>query len=185
MRLALYSTLLLGFLAAHLNADIIDAIVPAKGQNSFHYTFTLDGFDLLQNQALDLEFDSSVYLSLSNPVAPATLSTTVLQPDNPPGAPGDYLLLALISNPSLSPESLSIDVTLIGHKKPGHLKYLIDQFDSQGHFVGVVSSGITSASPIPEPASVSLIGLGMLVAGVWRSRWRGRDDVRNRVGRSS
>ena len=170
MRLALYSSLLLGCLPAHLNAEIIDVFAAAIGPNSFHYRFTLNGFDFLQNQALDIEFNPSVYFSLSNPLAPATFSTTVLQPGNPPGAPGDYLLEAMISNPALPPGSVGIDVTLFGHKKPGPLKFLVDQFDDQGHFVGVISSGMTAdPAAIPEPVSVSLTGLVMLVSGVFRS----------------
>ena len=176
MRLALCSSLFLGFLAAHLNASSIDVLASATGPDSFHYSFTLNGFDLLQDQAVDLKFDSSVYLSLSNASAPANFSTTVLQPGNPPGAPGDYLLEALISNLALPPGSVGIDVTLTGLGEPGPLPFSVDQFDAQGHFVGVIPTGMTSdptSDPVtPEPASVWLTGLGLLAVGILRSRWR-------------
>ena len=170
MRLVICSSLLLGFLTADLNANSVDVLASSTGPDSVHYSFTLSGFDLLQYQVLDIQFNPSLYLSLSNAVAPATIKTTILQPDKPGAIPGDFLMEALISNPVLTPGSLGIDATL-------------DQFDSQDHFLHVVSSGlavIEDAAPIPEPAGVSLPGLGLLIASILGSRWRHRDNLRQR-----
>jgi hypothetical protein len=182
MRLVICSSLLLGFLAADLNANSVDSLASSAGTNSIHYSFTLSGFDLLQYQVLDLKFNASVYQSLSNAVAPATIKTTILQPDNPGAIPGDFLVEALISNPVLTPGSLGINATLTGSGALGPLPFSIDQFDNQDHFLYVVTSGlavIEDAAPIPEPAGVSLPGLGLLIASILGSRWRHRDNLRN------
>jgi hypothetical protein len=179
MRLTLCSSLFLGFLAVHLNADIVDAVATPTGLNSVQFSFTLNGFDLSLDQVLDIQFDSSVYASLSAPFAPANFSTMDFQP-NPP-TPGDFLVEALISNPALTPGSIGIDATLVpGHGELGPLPFFVYQFNSEGIREGsAVFSGMTTGT-VPEPVGVSLPLLGLLGAGILGRRWRQRDNRRNR-----
>ena len=185
MRLALCSSLFLGFLAAHLNADIVVAVATPLGPpNLVQYSFTLSGFDLLQYQVLDIRFNSSVYASLSAPFAPANFSTMDFQP-NP--TPGDFLVEALISNPALTPGSIGIDATLLPGQELGPLPFFVYQFSKpdplnpEGVNLSLVSSGTT----VPEPAGVSLPVLGLLIAGILGSRWLHRDNRRRNRSRAS
>jgi hypothetical protein len=187
MRLTLYSSLFFGLLMANLNADIIvDAVPTAAGPDLIHYTFTLSGFNLLQYQALDLKFDSSTYSSLSDALAPANFSTMIFQPGIPPGAPGDFLVEALISNPALTPGSIGIDATLVpGHGALGPLPFFVYQFDGSGPNAALVGDAVFSGmTTVPEPAGVSLPVLGLLIAGILGSRWRNRVNPLNRGCRS-
>jgi hypothetical protein len=178
MRLALYSLLFLGLLTAQLNADIIDAVATPTTPGSVHYSFTLSGFNLLQYQVLDLEFSPSTYSALSDASAPAGFSTTIDPINTPPGAPGDFLIEALTSNPTLTPGSLGIDAKLTGSGGLGPLQFTVDQFNSLGVNNGPVQgeSGMTTNPAVPEPAGVSLVVLGLLAALILGSRWRHRDS---------
>ncbi len=106
MRSALCVSVLLGFLAAPLRADIVDAADIPIGPNSVQYRFTLAGFDLLQYQVLDIRFDASLFVKLSNPVAPANFTAMDFSPSGP--TPGDFLVEALISNPAVTPGLLAL-----------------------------------------------------------------------------
>jgi len=184
MRLALYSLLFLGLLTAHLNADIIDAVATPTTPGSVHYSFTLNGFNLLQYQVLDIAFSPSTYSALSDASAPAGFSTTIDPINTPPGAPGDFLIEALTSNPPLTPVSLGIDAKLVGSGGLGPLQFTVDQFNSSGVNQGAVkgASGITTDSAVPEPAGVSLVVLGLLAAFILGSRWRHRDNpIQSRI----
>ena len=176
MRLVLCSSLFLGFLAAHLNADIVDAVAIPTGPDSVEFNFTLNGFDLLQYQVLDIRFDPSVYVSLSDPFAPPGVSTLFFNPISP--TPGDFLAEALVSNPLITAGSLGIDATLTGPKDLGPLQFFVDQFDAKGNFVSVDASGMTTdrAAAAPEPAGVSLPMLGLLAAVILGSRRRFRNN---------
>jgi hypothetical protein len=185
MRIVLCSSVLLGLLAAHLNAGSIAVQALPTGPKSAHYTLTLNGFSFLKHWVLDVQFDPSVYFSLSNALDPANFSTQILEPGNPPGAPGDYLLEALIANPVLKPGSVGIDVTFTGLGEPKPLPFFIYKFDRYNKFKSLVASGLTydppplPVAPTPEPSGVWLTGLGLLVAGILGSRRRHRDIVRN------
>lgn len=171
MRLALYSSLFFGFLTA-LNADIIDEVATPTGLDSIHYSFTLSGFDLLQYEVLDLQFDPSKYSLLSGALAPPGFSTAIDPVNSPPGAPGDFLVEALTSNPTLTPVSLGVDAQLTGTGELGPLPFSVFQFDAKGQNEGLVASGkTTDRDVVPEPTGVSLPVLGLLAACILGSRW--------------
>lgn len=172
MRLALYSLLFLGLLTAHLNADIIDAVATPTTPGSVHYSFTLSGFNLLQYQVLDLEFSPSTYSALSGALAPPGFSSAIDPINNPPRAPGDFLIEALTSNPTLPPGSVQINAKLTGAGEPGPVPFSVYQFNARGQNEGLVASGMTTDSAVPEPAGVSLALLGLLAACILGSRWR-------------
>src|SRR5688572_3705843 len=111
-------TLILGVMAvnvlcAGITFEVSDAGLTQSGDSVYRYTYTLSGFTFQENMELDIRFDPALFSSLSNPVAPVDFDTLILQPNNPPGAFGDYKPLALIDNPSLS-GLFSVDFTLIG-----------------------------------------------------------------------
>jgi len=157
-----------------VNAGSIEGLFFDPGASSLRYDFTLSGFDLSQYQVLDLQFNPSVYLSLSDAMVAPNFQVVILQPGNPPGTPGDYLLEAMTPG-ALTPASVGIDFTLAGQEQPGPLPYFVYQFNNQNQFVSVVSSGTTSVgtdpSAIPEPSSFWLAVLGLFVTGILGRRW--------------
>ena len=187
MRLTLFSFVLLSFAASELNADIIDANVIATGAESVHFSFTLNGFDLLQNEIIDIQFDPAVYASLEDAIVPANFKAVTLQPNNPPGAPGDFLVEALASNPAWAQGAVGIDATLIGQRTIGtlSLSFSIDQFNDQGAFEKVVMSGTVNLDPklelVPEPAGVARPALALLIILILASHWRHREKIRAEV----
>jgi hypothetical protein len=169
MRLALSLPLSLVFLAANVNAGSIEGLVSDAGPSSFEYNFELHGFDLRPHQVLDLQFDGSVYQSLSNAIVPLGFQVVILQPGNPPGTPGDYLLESMAPSTVFTPVSMGVDFAPVGQEQPGPLPFFIYQFNDQNQFVSVVASGKTTLGTdppgVPEPPSLALAALGLLTAG--------------------
>jgi hypothetical protein len=173
-------------LAISLSASIIQYEVTTTGGTNGSangatgtYQFFLSGFVFRANEpcannpaltcsdALDIEFDPTMFGQLSNGVAPTGFDLLLFQPNNPPQAPGDYSALALVDHPSLAGQ-FSVDFTFIGQGTPGSQAFSIDQFDSHGGFQGVVATGETAplATGAPEPSSVSLIAAGLMAGGI-------------------
>jgi hypothetical protein len=112
----------------------------------------------------------SRFSSLSNGVADSDFRLALLQPNNPPGAPGAYSALALMDNPSLA-GPFSVDVNWLGSGVPGSLPFFIHQFDASGRILETIGSGsLEAAGPVeaPEPASWLLGGLGLVTGGLLR-----------------
>lgn len=146
---------------------------PGGGQ-IYRYSYTLSGATLLRNQEIDIRFEPANYRSLANAVAGPGFDVLLLQPDNPPGSPGDLSILALIDNPSLlSP--FRVDAIYIGQGTPGPQPFSINQLDEDGRITSVIASGFAQA-PVPEPAGWMLgwLGLASLVFGKALRRLRRR-----------
>jgi hypothetical protein len=103
---------------------------------------------------------------LFNGVADSDFRLLLLQPNNPPGAVGDYTALALVDNPSLA-GPFSVDVRWLGSGVPGGLPYLLHQFDASGQNLGMIGSG-SLVVETPEPASWLLGGIGLVIGGFLR-----------------
>lgn len=127
----------------------------------YRYTFIPDGVDFQVDQALDIEFSSSVFSELSSGSAGSAFDLLLLQPNNPPQAPGIFSALATVSSPSL--QTISVNALFIGPGLPGPLPYSINQFNSQGAFVRSISSGTTVPVPAstPEPSTALLVVLAL------------------------
>jgi len=163
MRLFLRLVTCTACLVASLAAGTIHYVVTNLGANEYRYTYIPSGFTFLINQELDIQFDASLYSNLTNGVAGAGFDLVLLQPNNPPGLPGDYSAVALINNPPLD-GPFSVDFTYLGSDMPGPQPYFINQYDENGEFLGTLESGTTSL--IPESATAGLAGLGLAVMAV-------------------
>jgi hypothetical protein len=165
LMLPLWATLLAG----QLSAGTILYDVTFQGGNVYRYEFFPKNVVLLANQEIDIRFDPILFGNLFNGVAGANFKLSLLQPNNPPGALGDYSALALIDNPGLA-GPFSVDVTWLSSGSPGSLPYLIHQFDITGQrIIGTLEVG-TLGAPEAGGRLLSLVGIAMI--GVLRFAWR-------------
>ena len=160
MRFLLWLLVVAGAFHSSVAASTIQVQVNTLGPRTFRYTYHLSGFALQVNQELDIHFDPLLYGTLSNGVASSDFDLILLQPNNPPGFPGDYSALALVNNPSMA-GPFSVDFVYLGLGQPSAPQaYSINQFSENHNFLGIVASGVIG---VPEPASVWLVGLGVLL----------------------
>jgi hypothetical protein len=161
--------------AATISYDISQVGLDVSGNMVYNYTYTVSGITLQSTQELDLFFDPAVFNTLSDPVAASAFQTILIQPNNPPGAPGDFGLIPNADNTVLD-GPFSIDFTLTGPVIPGSQSYTITQYLSNGVSIGVVASGTTipiAVTAVPEPSLTTFMGMGLLLGmavGVSRCR---------------
>lgn len=171
----LWATVLAGDLpAATIEFQVSTVGTAPSGQTLFRYNYFFSNLTLQQNQEIDIRFNPAQFGMLSNGVAGPGFSLLLLQPNNPPGAFGDFSALALVNNPPLS-GPFSVDFTFIGSGQPGAQPFLINQLDANAGFVSTLESGTTvprGQTVIPEPATFALGGAGLLMAGIFAIRRR-------------
>jgi PEP-CTERM motif len=148
------------------------------GDTIFRYTYDLTGVVFQANQELDIRFSATVYKSVFNGVAPSggLYDLLVFPVDSPPGATGDYSLLALVNNPSTA-GPFTVDFTLKPGQAAGSQQFFINQLAANGSFLSQVEAGNTSATgnqnTVPEPTTLSMAAAGLI--GAWLAgarRWR-------------
>jgi hypothetical protein len=172
MRIILSVATLAGLILGNAAAATVHYEAIPLDTNVFQITYSVSNVTFLVNQELNIEFDPALYLALSDGVAPFGFDLLLLQPNNPPGAAGDFSALALVDHPAFSGE-FSVVVVMAGGNRPGEQSFSINQLDENGVIVSNVSSGETVGS-VPEPATLSLIGVALLAAGLVTSIRRRR-----------
>ena len=186
MRKLLSLALWVGSIAVNLSAGTVSydfTILPyappadaPAGSSMLQVTYLLSDFTFEANQELDIEFDPSLFGTLSNATAPSGFALNLFQPDDPPGAEGDFS--AFNTTGGTVTGSFSIDAVYLGSDAPGPQAYSMNQYDAQGNFVAEVSSGSTVPSgdtSVPEPGSFWLSGIGFMICGGW---WLNRQRSR-------
>jgi hypothetical protein len=171
-----------------LSATAIQYQVTSNGTTGT-YQYFISGFVANQpcpnntaiqcSNQIDIQFDPTMFVQISNGVAPAGFNLLLFQPNNPPQAPGDYSALALVNNPSLA-GPFSVDFTFNPATSSGVpcsstpdfcQKFSIKSFDSNGFFEGVAEPAPELTTPlvsgVPEPASLSLSGAGLIIGVLW------------------
>jgi hypothetical protein len=181
--------IMVGLTLGHVSAGAIQYDVTPLGGNSYQYTYSLSGITFQLNEQLDIRFDPSSYGIVSNGVAPTGYSVTLLQPNNPPGDPGDYSALAQVNNPSTA-GSFSVQFVYLGAGQPGSQPFFLNQFDSQGFFEYTSAAGYTSQqtqqpSEVPEPSALWLIGSTLLLGGLWTLHRRQSSEIGRSCPRAS
>jgi hypothetical protein len=155
-------------LAANLSAATITTQITSLGGNLYREAFSINGLTVAMNDSLDIAFDPTQYGTLSNGVAmpSSNWSVTLNQPNVPfPGLNGDYIITALVNNPSLA-GPFSVDVTFLGMGQPNGVNSFT-LFDS--NFNPVPGGSGTTAGPqsgVPEPATFPLVGAGLWISAV-------------------
>ncbi len=156
---------MLALLATNLSAGTIGTQISSLGGNAYRETFLISGFTFTAGQELDIFFDPSLYGLLSNGVANPSSDWSLLlfQPNNPPGASGDYAATVLVNNPSLA-GPFRVDFTYLGTGQPsGQLSYTVFNSD-----FSVNTTGVTGA---PEPSALAMAAIGLIALGAfWLAR---------------
>lgn len=178
MEIALRRLLLLMLLsscavsAATITFNVID-LGPSPPGQLVRIDYSVAGLSLQTDEELDIRFDPSIFVSLSDATAGPGLDPALFQPNNPPGAFGDLSLLATFDNPSLSGISVrAVRVAPVPTTQP----FTVNAFDAQGRFLRTIESGVATLSAsndttvVPEPSSLLLIGLIVGVETVRRLR---------------
>lgn len=147
-------------------ADTIIAYQAATNGTTGSYLYFASGLAGMQpcadNPTLEcsdeiaIDFDPSVFSSIANGQGPAGFSILLLQPDNPPQSPGDFIALAEVANPLWFP--FSVDFTLTGAGPPGPQTFSIIEVNSSGFIDGVAQNPELTIPYVPEPGSVLLAG---------------------------
>ena len=148
-----------------LSAGTIQYQVTPVSGNSFRFDYSVSGFTFAAHEQLDIQFDPTLYGTLSNGVAPANFIVTLLQTNNPPGESGDYTAMAQINNPSTA-GLFSVQAVYLGKGQPGSQPFFINQFNSDGFYVATTVAGFTT-SPVPEPSTAGLFVIAVLLGGLW------------------
>jgi len=169
----------LGLAAGSLSAATIQFQVNNLGGNSFQYNYLVSGITFQANQELDIRFDPAFYGTLSNPVSGSGFQALVLQPNNPPGTSGDYSAYAVINNPPLT-GPFRVDFTLIGAGRAGPQPFFINQYDTNGNFISIKESGVTTpvgTAAVPEPTGFVLCGFSLLLIGALKAGHRSKTKL--------
>lgn len=166
----------LGLVCALLVSSILQAgtiqysVVP-QGGNQYSYTYSLSGLDLFTGYEVDIRFNPLLYGTLSNATAGSDFDLLLLQPNNPPGAWGDYSITARVNNPQLT-GPFSVDFIWLGMGMPGSQPFFINFYDQDGQHT--VEQGETTLTGIPEPGTFSLAIVAFVMGGfIARRRWAG------------
>jgi len=162
--------------AIQFQLSLIDT--DSAGNRIERYTYFVNDLTLQRNEEVEIQFDPRVFSALSGPKSSGGFDLVLLQPNNPPGAPGE-LSLTPIKRDARVTNPFSVDFTLTGQGSVDSQPFFINQYDSSGSFVDTVSAGSTSPvnqATVPEPATFTYYGMALLF-GV--SRWAVR---RQRVG---
>jgi MYXO-CTERM domain-containing protein len=163
MRITFWLPLWAGLLAPIVQAGTVQFEVTKEGSGNYQYTYLLSGFTFQANDDLDIQFDPSIYATLSSPAVPdPTQFMPIGDPVNvPPGGTGDYIALALMNNANTT-GAFTVDFTLEGGAQPGPQPYSINVTDG-GFIESTIATGTTIAETAPEPGSLILGGVGLLL----------------------
>jgi hypothetical protein len=151
---------------ANLHAGEIDFQVIDLGGGMDRYVYTFFGIPLLQHQEVDIQFDATMFSTLSNPQAPNGFNALFEQPGNPMGAPGHLSIVATMdSQPDSGP--FTIDFLFTGSGTPGTQTYAINQLDNNDvNITQVLGGGTTQPLAVPEPSTMSIAAAGLVIV-VW------------------
>jgi len=147
----------------------------SASQNTWEYTYAVSGFVFPVNSGFSVHFDPTLYSMLANPPPAVNSDWNVisLQPDSNLPADGLYDALALKDSASLqNPFTVSFVWKGAPGTTPGVQVFDVNQFDTNGNLIQQLETGTTT--PVPEPDSVTLIGIGLALGAIGQRHRRAR-----------
>jgi len=148
---------------AILNANPVVLYDVTNAGSEYQYNYFLSGA-LSQNQELDIAFDPALYGQISDGVSPAGYDLLLFQPNVPPGATGEYSLVALTNSPT-TVGVFSVDFTYLGSGAPPAQPFSIYTNSSQPQPETTGTTFGVASDPVPEPSCLWLCS-GGIAAGV-------------------
>lgn len=154
--------------AAVADSVSVEYTVSNLGSGLWQYNYTLQG-SFLANWGVAVYFPTPSY---GGPITDlgtggSDWTTFAFQPDLSIPAPGEFDMVALMDNPSLTP---IFGVTFLWNQPGTPGGQVFDLFDFSNGGAALIGSGTTSVATVPEPSSLLLFvaGLSCLAARLAR-----------------
>lgn len=168
---------LMGMMPKQINATIITYDLANLGGARWEYTYSVTNDSLISPiEEFTIYFDLGSYENLIVGSAPAAWDPLVIQPDLEPGFEADGYYDAFVFDaagiaPGATLGGFSVSFNWLDSGIPGSQFFeVVDPISFD-----VLDSGNTlasSATPVPEPASLLLFGSGLICFAAMRKRWR-------------
>ena len=130
------------------------------GEDLWQYSYSLSGYSFNQNYGFTILFDYLLYSNLEDPppFVNSEWDLLVFQPDLSLTAGGVYDALALVDSASLA-DAFTVSFVWLGSGTPGFQPFQVYNPDFETIESGRTTSG---AAAIPEPATLLLLGSGLI-----------------------
>lgn len=149
----------------YTTTDLPDVV---SGQDLWRYHYTV-GAPLAAFNTVNLLFTPTLYSDLDVTGSSAGVSALVTQPDAGFSADGQVTVTALADILGTATETIDVDFVWLGTTgTPGSQRY--ELLDDQFSLLGSEQTRLAGSQLAPEPASLSLMMLGLLALPVLRRR---------------